>query len=107
MEKRKRVHPGGVVFHDIDLWSAEYQWKALRAALGFEDDPHFVLHMLRHTFCSRLAQRGVQIQTIQQLAGHKSITMTMRYSHLCPSNLQTAVNVLEPSTESRMSVVSV
>lgn len=81
-------------FRSIDIWAAEYAWKALRDALGFAGDDQFVMHMLRHTFCSRLAQRGVPIQVIQQLAGHKSITMTMRYSHLCPSNLQAAVNTL-------------
>lgn len=82
------------LFRVLDVHSAEYQWRAMREALGFEQDTQFVMHMLRHTFCSRLAQRGVQIQTIQQLAGHKSIQMTMRYSHLCPSNLQDAIKTL-------------
>jgi site-specific recombinase XerD len=38
-------------------------------------------HDLRHTFCSRLTQRGANIKVIQELAGHKSIVTTARYAH--------------------------
>ena len=36
-------------------------------------------HTLRRTFCSHLAMRGVPVRTIQELAGHASITTMMRY----------------------------
>src|SRR5262249_20889668 len=36
---------------------------------------------LRHTFASRLVNRGVDIVTVQQLLGHLSVTVTMRYTH--------------------------
>jgi excisionase family DNA binding protein len=38
-------------------------------------------HTLRHTFASRLAARGVDIVTVQQLLGHSTIALTMRYVH--------------------------
>lgn len=38
-------------------------------------------HLLRHTFCSILAREGVDIFTIAQLAGHKDINTTRRYSN--------------------------
>jgi len=38
-------------------------------------------HTLRHTFASRLVSRGVDIVTVQQLLGHSSVTVTMRYTH--------------------------
>jgi integrase len=38
-------------------------------------------HTLRHTFASRLVGRGVDIVTVQQLLGHSTITVTMRYTH--------------------------
>ena len=44
----------------------------------------FRWHHLRHTFCSRLVMAGVDLRTVAQLAGRKSISMTMRYSHLAP-----------------------
>lgn len=39
-------------------------------------------HTLRHTSCSRLAQAGVDILAIAEHAGHRSLSMTRRYSHL-------------------------
>jgi len=54
----------------------------------------FRWHDLRHTFASRLAMSGVDLRTIQELLGHKSITMTLRYSHLSPDHKLEAVNRL-------------
>ena len=52
-------------------------------------------HTLRHTFCSHLAMRGVPARTIQELAGHASITTTMRYMHLTQSAVDDAIRILE------------
>jgi integrase len=52
-------------------------------------------HDLRHTFCSRLAQAGVPLQAIAELAGHSSVAVTMRYAHLAPGNLTAAVSVFD------------
>ena len=49
----------------------------------------------RHTFASRMAQRGIPLKAIQELLGHGSMQMTMRYAHLSPNNLKDAVRVLE------------
>lgn len=54
----------------------------------------FRWHDLRHTFCSRLAMVGVDIRTIAQLAGHKTLAMAMRYSHLSPSHNLSAIERL-------------
>ncbi len=42
----------------------------------------YVWHCNRHTFCSWLAMAGATIKEIQELAGHKTITMSARYAHL-------------------------
>lgn len=52
-------------------------------------------HTLRHTFASRLVNRGVDIVTVQQLLGHSSITVTMRYTHTNLDSKRTAVAKLE------------
>jgi integrase len=51
-------------------------------------------HVCRHTFCSHLAMRGVALPAIQALAGHATIQMTMRYAHLQPDHLRSAIDVL-------------
>ena len=60
---------------------------------------NFHWHDLRHTFASRLAMASVGIRAIQEALGHKSIAMTVRYSHLSPDFLQDAVDklVAQPS----------
>jgi site-specific recombinase XerD len=66
----------------------------MREHLGLENDSQFVIHSLRHTFASRLVQRGVELQVVAKLLGHRSILTTMRYAHLAPQNLADAVKVL-------------
>jgi integrase len=63
---------------------------ALRRA-GIED---FRFHDLRHTSCSYLTMRGAPIQAVQGHAGHASIKMTMRYSHLSPAFQKGSVQLL-------------
>jgi site-specific recombinase XerD len=47
---------------------------------------NYVWHSNRHTFCSWLAKAGASIEEIQELAGHKTITMSARYSHISPEH---------------------
>ena len=63
---------------------------ALRRA-GIED---FRFHDLRHTSCSYLTMRGAPIQAVQDHAGHSSIKMTMRYSHLSPQFRRESIQLL-------------
>lgn len=59
----------------------------------------FTWHCLRHTFASRLVMAGVDIRTVQELMGHKTIAMTVRYSHLAPKHTLAAVERLDAPTE--------
>ena len=59
----------------------------------------FSWHCLRHTFASRLVMAGVDIRTVQELLGHKTIGMTVRYSHLAPKHTLAAVERLDAPTE--------
>src|SRR4029077_12193427 len=52
-------------------------------------------HMLRHTFCSHLAMKGVPARAIQELAGHRDLSTTQRYMHLSPSAVDSAIRLLD------------
>ena len=61
-------------------------------------------HTLRHTFASRLVGRGVDIVTVQQLLGHSTITVTMRYTHTNLDSKRAAVARLENHGDSLVTV---
>jgi len=52
-------------------------------------------HLLRHTFCTRLHQKGVGPFTIKDLAGHKSLNTTMRYIKIENKEQAEAIDKLE------------
>ena len=58
----------------------------------------FHWHDLRHTFASRLTMAGVDLRTVQELMGHKTIAMTVRYAHLAPKHTLAAVERLDAPT---------
>jgi integrase len=66
-------------------WSTAW-FEAAVEDCGIDD---YTWHNNRHTFCSWHAIAGTPLKTIQELAGHKTITTTARYAHLCPSHRST------------------
>ena len=68
--------------------------------VGIKD---FSWHCLRHTFASRLVMAGVDLRTVQELMGHKSIVTTMRYAHLAQGHQAEAVECLVPETSTSTS----
>ncbi|RJS14633.1 site-specific integrase [Corallococcus sp. H22C18031201] len=69
--------------------------RALRAAGITRTAGVIGWHDLRHTYGSHLAMKGVPLKVIQELMGHATIEMTMRYAHLSPDTRMEAVNVLD------------
>ncbi len=55
-------------------------------------------HDLRHTFASHLIMNGASLKEVQELLGHKTMTMTLRYAHLSAEHKKKAVNLLNGLT---------
>jgi len=51
-------------------------------------------HDLRHTFATRLVEKGADIETVRDLLGHYSITVTQRYTHSNEDRKRKAVELL-------------
>lgn len=71
----------------------EHYFLAARRKSGLEG--RVTVHTLRHTFASRLVQKGVDIYKVSKLLGHTNIKTTQRYAHLAEADLEDAMSVLE------------
>lgn len=71
-------------------WKTAWYTALRKAGIG-----DFRFHDLRHTCGSYLAMRGVDIRTIQEILGHKTLTMTQRYTHLTQQHKLAAIGQLE------------
>lgn len=74
--------------------------KSFLSAINKAGIINFHFHDLRHTFASRLVMAGVDLNTVRELLGHKSLEMTLRYSHLSPNHKMQAVAVLDKRMDS-------
>lgn len=84
------------VFYDPDT-GKPYQdvKKGFNGACRRSGIKDFHFHDLRHTFASHLVMAGVDLTTVKELLGHKTLTMTLRYAHLAPSHKVKAVDILD------------
>lgn len=73
------------------------EWVQVRSRIGMGKGDG--IHSIRHTFCSRLSQKGTDMRVIQELAGHKDLSTTQRYTHLNPDTLKTHIAKLEAVDE--------
>mgnify|MGYP006085271221 FL=1 len=88
-----------ISFGDVAERRFYRDWIEMRDAIGLGADEQFVIHMLRHTCCTRLLSAGVDIRTTMQWMGHTSIQMTQRYAHFIPQNMDDAADALDGLTQ--------
>jgi site-specific recombinase XerD len=90
----------GLVFGP-QQWRKAFEGAKKLAGLGKD----VVFDCLRYTYISRLVMAGVDIRTVQELAGHRTITMTMRYAHLGPEHKERAVARLDAEVTANLTTV--
>jgi integrase len=93
---RKRGDGTGAVIRNLEgepLAGPRYWFEKAIKKAGIAN---FHWHDLRHTFASRLTMAGVGLRATQDALGHKSVAMTVRYSHLAPDFLLNVVEKLVP-----------
>jgi len=60
-------------------------WAAVKKAAGLPAET--VIHSLRHSFASALANAGIPLFEIGRVLGHSQLSTTQRYSHHAPERL--------------------
>jgi integrase len=82
-------------YHGQQVSEVKRSFKKALDDAGIEDCR---FHDLRHTFASHMVMRGASIKEVQEILGHKSLTMTVRYAHLSQEHKKKAVNLLNGLT---------
>lgn len=58
----------------------------------------FTFRDLRHTFASHFVMRGGSLKELQEILGHKTMNMTLRYAHLSQEHKKKAISLLNGLT---------
>ena len=87
-------HPTGPVFRQASGEPLTSPRKWFEPAVRHAGIRGFSWHCLRHTFASRLVMAGVDLRTVGELGGWKTLQMVMRYAHLAPAHTLAAVERL-------------
>jgi len=75
--------------------------RAFKTACRKADIKGLRFHDLRHTFATRLIERGIDVITVQNLLGHSSVIITQRYTHSGDERKRKAVELLGKLGEKR------
>lgn len=90
-ERAKELLEKHLPFSDLGVSHIRWEWDKARTAMGLMDDPHFCMHMLRHTAATRVLDTTGRLEVVQRVLGHSKIATTQRYAHLSDDTLLDAV----------------
>ena len=58
--------------------------------------PNFTPHVLRHTYCTRMAEAGMNIKVLQTIIGHRDVAVTMDvYNHVTMERVMSQLPKIE------------
>ena len=87
------------VFTDIEGNRFKDVKRSFHSALRKAGIKDFRFHDLRHSFASQLVMAGVDLATVKELLGHRTLEMTLRYAHLAPGHKVNAVGLLDGNVQ--------
>ena len=73
----------------------QYFRESFEAAVKRANIENFHMHDLRHTAASYMIMNGVDLRTVADILGHKTISMTMRYTHLLDDHKLKAIDRID------------
>ena len=66
----------------VEMFRRDLEAVGIAYAVEGPDGPEYAdFHSLRHTYLTMLGRHGVDLRTVQELAGHSTPLLTARYSH--------------------------
>ncbi|MBO9650249.1 MAG: site-specific integrase [Variovorax sp.] len=73
-------------------------WPRVIKAAGLTEDEighKLVRHSLRHTAVTAFVKTGADLQVVQKMSGHKTLSMVMRYTHTKDSEIDLAMEKMQ------------
>jgi len=84
-----------ITFNNTPMRNIKHAFETAVKKSGID---HCRMHDMRHTFASHLLMNGASLKDVQELLGHKTFEMTLRYAHLSQAHKKNAVNLLNGLT---------
>lgn len=79
-------------------------WAVLEAIGMMDDKRRFCLYDFRHTFATRMAERGCDLATLAAILGHNSLRLVMRYVHPTAEHQKQAMKIYGEPEAARAAV---
>lgn len=94
-----------LLFDPLNGDTANRIWARVREKMGLADDEEFVIHTLRHTFATTLANAGIDSFRLQSVMGHKSLASTQRYVRISSEAVAGLSQIIEERTRTSKNTV--
>lgn len=87
---------------DLLIHRILYECNARKIANAIKTDtepellPNISTHILRHTACTRMAEKGMDQRTLQEIMGHQNLALTMKaYNHVDEKRMRDEMDKLD------------